>query len=441
MRKFLLLSALFATGWNASVAQHKHQARKTLNALCAPEFYGRGYYQNGAYKASEYIAAKMKQAGLTTLPGAGDWYQNFSFHVNVITDVSLTLNGDNFSTTPKPGADYIINADAGNVTLKGEPILGVLTDSQLSDSTFRANLMLHFQTSRFARRPLYLIDTIAPATRNKCKTLFQTLFGVCNTIELVKEKLTWTVSGEQTESFHIKLQGHAGSDIFSQFSQTKSVTVTIAATLENTQQRNVIGYVKGKEKPDSFIFITAHYDHLGMMGPEAMFAGANDNACGVSMMLDLARYFAHHRQKYSLVFMAFAGEEAGLMGSRFYVKNPLVPLAQIRFLTNLDLVGTGEDGGTVVNATIFKKDYHAFDSLNKKYQYLPSLKPRAKAANSDHYFFSEAGVPAFFLYLAGPRPAYHDVTDLPSTITFAGYKGTFRLIVKFSKYLQQIPAG
>ncbi len=73
----------------------------------------------------------------------------------------------------------------------------------------------------------------------------------------------------------------------------------------------MIGYVPGAEKPDSFIILCAHYDHLGKMG-EAIFYGANDNASGIATMLDLATYFVDHPQRYSLVFIAFGAERSGL---------------------------------------------------------------------------------------------------------------------------------
>src|SRR4030095_9120627 len=108
---------------------------------------------------------------------------------------------------------------------------------------------------------------------------------------------------------------------------------------------NVLGMVPGTLYPDSFIVFTAHYDHLGRMGKKALFPGANDNASGSAMIIDLARYYAQpaNRPKCSLLFIAFAGEEAGLIGSRYYTENPILPLEQIKFLINLDLMGNGEE--------------------------------------------------------------------------------------------------
>ena len=93
--------------------------------------------------------------------------------------------------------------------------------------------------------------------------------------------------------------------------------------------------------------------------------------------------------------MAFAGEEAGLIGSHFMSENPVLDLENIAFVLNLDIMGSGEEGITVVNGRVHKKAYNKLLRLNKKKRYLSSIQARGEAANSDHYWFSQKGVPAF----------------------------------------------
>ena len=176
-----------------------------------------------------------------------------------------------------------------------------------------------------------------------------------------------------------------------------------------------------------------------MMGQNAMFKGANDNASGIAMMLNMVEYYSDekNRGKYSIAFMAFAGEEAGLMGSFHYVNEPLFPLENIRFLINVDLMGTGEDGVTIVNGAIHEDAFNSMVSINETNQYLKRIKKRGKAANSDHYPFSEKGVPAFFLYTMGGITAYHDIYDLPETLPLTEFEDVFRLIRDFNDQLQQ----
>ena len=113
------------------------------------------------------------------------------------------------------------------------------------------------------------------------------------------------------------------------------------------------------------------------------------------MMLGLVRYFSRHPQRYSIVFIGFTGEEAGLLGSGFFVNHPLVELSKIKFLVNLDLVGTGVEGITVVNATEFPVQFDLLSRLNEKEKYLVNIKKRGQACNSDHCPFFAGVCPVF----------------------------------------------
>src|SRR5205085_4755827 len=165
------------------------------------------------------------------------------------------------------------------------------------------------------------------------------------------------------------------------------------------------------------------------------FPGANDNASGISLLLNLAHYYALHPQPYTIGFICFAGEEAGLVGSKYFTEHPLVPLKKIRFLINTDLAGTGEEGITVVNATEFPKEFALMNEINDKEHLLVKINPRGKAANSDHYFFTEKGVSAFFFYTLGGIKAYHDIFDKSETLPLNEVEDLFKLVVKFNEKL------
>jgi Zn-dependent M28 family amino/carboxypeptidase len=217
----------------------------------------------------------------------------------------------------------------------------------------------------------------------------------------------------------------------------KSLPSTIKVNIENEMVNdfktgNICGIVKGTLKPDSVIVYTAHYDHLGGMGSEIYFPGANDNASGVTEVLTLAKYYAAHPQPYSMAFILFAGEEAGLLGSKYFAENPLIPLKNIRFLINLDLEGTGIEGITVVNAIVYPNEFTMLKQINEKSKYLVKVNSRGKAANSDHYFFTEKGVPAFYMYTLGGIKAYHDIYDVSATLPLTEYENEFNLLVRFN---------
>lgn len=376
----ILLFLLFA---NVLFAQDSVFVRRMVDTLTSPYFWGRGYTNDGMGKAGRFIAAQFKDYGLQPMDGK-DYTQPFSFNANTFPGaMDLSING----TGLVPGRDFIIGPASRGV--KGEGTL-VQKDS------------IHF------------IDL-----KNRI------------VVEL-QDKLTWSVEQGVADFTLVQVDKKA----------LKSLPVTINIDEENKlvegfKTGNICGIVKGTRKPDSVIMFTAHYDHLGGMGSKIYFPGANDNASGVSLLLSLARYYGQHPQPYSMAFICFSGEEAGLLGSKYFTENPLIPLPGIRFLVNLDLLGTGEEGIMVVNATVYPKEYGVLKKLNDQNHYLVKVASRGKAANSDHYFFTEKGVPAFFIYTMGGIKAYHDVFDISKTLPLNEYNNVFKLLVGFNAALMR----
>ncbi len=348
-----------------SLAAHSQDSpfiRKMVDTLTSPYFWGRGYTNDGMGKAADFIAAQFKAFGLQPL-SEKSFMQPFSFPVNTFPSrMELSING----VPLDPGKDFIMAPESRSVKGAGKLVQ--------KDST-------HF---------------VDPANR---------------IIVTLEKKLTWDVAHEVADYTGITIDAKS----------LKGLPIDIKANIENKfiknfKTANICGYVKGTAKPDSIIFITAHYDHLGGMGSSTYFPGANDNASGTGLLLSLAQYYAAHPQLYSIGFLSFAGEEAGLIGSKYYTDNPLLPLKNISFLLNLDLEGTGDEGITVVNATEFPRQFQYMQDINNKVHYLAAVNARGKAANSDHYFFTENKVPSFFFYTLGGIKAYHDVFDKSATL-------------------------
>lgn len=379
MRKIILL-LIFLTSLN-SYAQDLNYARKTLNTLTSKEFWGRGYTKNGMSKAADFIENQFKSFGLQPMDEK-DFKQPFSFSVNTFPGkMELKINGKKLI----PGEDFIVGQASAGIKAKA--------DLAQKDS-------------------VNFLD-------DKDRILVS-----------LKDKLTWSVSQKVNDYTEILIKKSALSE------KPKSIETTIENVfVPEFKAANICAVVKGTTKPDSVILITAHYDHLGGMGKKTYFPGANDNASGVSFLLSLAKYYTENPQKYTIAFICFAGEEAGILGSKYFTENPLIDLQKIRFLINVDMVGTGETGATVVNATQYPKEFALLNQVNDANKLLVKINPRGKAANSDHYFFTEKGVPAFFLYTQGGISAYHDVFDKPETLPFTVYENLFKLFVGFNKGL------
>jgi Zn-dependent M28 family amino/carboxypeptidase len=171
-----------------------------------------------------------------------------------------------------------------------------------------------------------------------------------------------------------------------------------------------------------------------MMGKNAWFPGANDNASGVAMLMDLANYYAkpENQPYWSVAFMLFSGEEAGLKGSTHYTKNPLFMPEGMNLLINLDMVGSGSDGITIVNSIAYKGLYDDMVKINSENNYLPEIKARGEACNSDHCPFYNMGVKSIFIYTMGDEHLeYHTIYDTNDDFPFTAYDGLFRLLTDY----------
>ena len=379
MKKWILLFLPFFS--LSTVAQNLTAAKALVDTLASPHFWGRGYTKDGMKKAAAFLEAQFQRYGLQPMNGK-TFLQEFSYGVNTFPGkMELTING----RALVPGADFIVEPGSRGLKAKGN---------------------------------LEQLDSVHFINRNE------------RFMVKLEDKLTWSVAAEQADYTLIQIA-------------KKSLAArpqNFQANIENKivpdfKAANVCGMVRGTAKPDSVILITAHYDHLGGMGAATYFPGANDNASGVSLVLSLAEYYAAHPQPYSVGFLLFAGEEAGLIGSKYFTQNPLVPLKQIRFLINTDLAGTGDEGITVVNATEFPSEFALLNNVNDSGNFLVKINARGKAANSDHYFFSEQGVPAFFIYTLGGIKAYHDVWDKPETLPLTEHEDLYKLIIAFNRRL------
>jgi Zn-dependent M28 family amino/carboxypeptidase len=211
----------------------------------------------------------------------------------------------------------------------------------------------------------------------------------------------------------------------------KKISVDINSKyIENYITNNIIGYLPGDS--DSTVVFSAHYDHVGHMGFKTYFPGANDNASGVAMLLNLAKLLSKEKNlKYTVVFMFFSAEELGILGSKYYVDYPLFPLESIKFLINLDMVGTGDEGIKVVNGSVFDKEFTLLSDLNFKFQYLPDVQSRGAAANSDHYFFYKNGVKSFFIYTLGKYKEYHNLHDNAENLPLNEFEDLAALLIDF----------
>lgn len=413
LRQFLLLITFVV--FRNGIAQNPDSAKEYIQTLAGPNFLGRGYVNNGDKLAAEFIAAHFKKSGLEPLNGLSGYFQKFKLDVNVFKQNPSVKIPQNL----QPGKDYIINPDSRPA--KGKYNVKIINASNYQ----KAKETIDFQKYAMLFDPKNIKDPAKNAEWNALVKLAKEKSPF--TMLMNYKKLTWSVGRAADENPYVEVLKDSSFDA----TKIRKVSFDIQPEfVNNYESQNVVGMVKG-EIADTFFIVCAHYDHLGMMG-NAIFAGANDNASGTALMMDLAaEYVRGPKPKYSLIFIAFGAEEAGLVGSKFFVENSPVPLKSVRFVFNIDLMGGGSNGATVVNATLHEKEFERLEKINAELNLLKQVKKRGKAANSDHYYFSEAGVPAFFMYAEGGVTAYHDVNDIPEKLPMENYSKLYILIKKF----------
>lgn len=404
---FLLISG--------SLISQNNPSREILNDLCSDEMMGRGYVRFGHVKAAKYIQEYYKSIQLKQFK-KGTYLQPFKIKANTFpNDLNVSIDGKPLNE----GVDYILDPSSG--TAKGK--FGLIKVDQKNLMDFLDEVSLS-KIKNFEGKVLVLntLNSNNPDTLSIFNELKIGLSMICPIIWINNEKFTWSISRDQAEFPILELKDSLIWDADSVYLDVENVFLRDIVT------HNVIGSISGLKKKS--IIISAHYDHLGMMG-KALFPGANDNASGVAMLLSLANYFSDKSPKYNLVFIAFGAEEAGILGSKYYVENPLFPLDDIKFVLNLDIMGTGDEGITVVNGLLHKKQFKQLTSINKKQEYLSKIKIRGRAANSDHYWFSQLGIPSFFIYTLGGIKAYHDVYDRSETLPMSEFNDLFHLLIDF----------
>ena len=194
----------------------------------------------------------------------------------------------------------------------------------------------------------------------------------------------------------------------------------------HARTQNVAGVVRGRDTQlvSEAVVIGAHYDHLGLgrhnaLDPDAagqVHPGADDNASGTAAVLELARAVAARRDdlRRSVIFLAFSGEELGLLGSAYYTAHPLWPLDKTVAMLNLDMVGRVRDGklyvGGIGTSPEFPKLVEQSNSTGLRLE-----SSRSGYGSSDHTSFYVSDIPVLFFF-SGLHPDYHRATDTPDRI-------------------------
>lgn len=231
------------------------------------------------------------------------------------------------------------------------------------------------------------------------------------------------------------------------YKKKKNPHDTSTAGMPEMKGIDVIGFLDNKA--EKTIVIGAHYDHLGLgydhnsLDPQPegkIHNGADDNASGTSGMLELARYFSENKnfKSYNILFMAFSGEELGLIGSKKWTENPTFPLNKIYFMVNMDMIGRLNDSTqklVIYGVGTSNQWVPMIDSVNKKFQF-NIKKDSSGIGPSDQTSFYLKNIPVLHFF-TGQHSDYHKPSDDVDKINFKGEARILEFIAQLIEYSSQ----
>ncbi|WP_296622787.1 M20/M25/M40 family metallo-hydrolase [Marivirga sp.] len=407
MRFLFILFFLF----NISLAvSQSNIAREHLSILTSDSLAGRGFTNDGQDKAADFIIEKLLQFNVKA-GGENGFEQGLSYPVNTFPGtVQFSVENQNTIKIYGAGKDFLYHSASAPIKIKGEI----------------QNISTSFSIPKRTKNQIFYIEKTKD-NANEINELTQSfLFDskAKGNLLIIQDstKWSWFPSSKQSDNIvlYIKDPLKKGAEISAS---------NEAEFISNFRSSNVIGKVSG-ERSDSIIMFSAHYDHLGQMG-NAIFRGANDNASGVAMLLALAKYYGQNQPKFDIYFLFTTAEEIGLLGSYYFIENALFDLRKVKILVNLDMVGTGDEGITMVNAKKHNRYFNLIQELND--DRIVEIKARGEACNSDHCLFDRIGIPAVFIYTLGGKQSYHDIHDNGEDLSLEAFDELHDLIIESLK--------
>jgi len=444
------------------------ELRQHIKYLASDELRGRKAGEEGDRLAEEYISRQFKEDGLSPAGDNGDYLQKFSFVASTKegdkNSLNITVNGssiqytlnrnfkplsftsDTSLTAPLVFAGYGISAidslkydDYAGLNVKNRivVVLRYSPDKSPADKySAYSSIMAKIFNARDKGASGIIFATSPPGTDGAEITSFQEPRLGNSGIAVIAMKWSdidslFALSGKNLKEIQQTIDTTKIPASF-EFAHT-SVALQAQLVKVYAQTANVVGFLSGNDSAlkNEFVVIGAHFDHLGMGGegsgslkPDtvAIHHGADDNASGSAGLLEMAQYFSSRVQslKRSLMFIAFSGEELGVLGSDYYVKHPYKPLEKTAAMLNMDMIGRMKDSVLVVEGMGTSKGW---EEIARK-ENLDSLKLKLKPDGmgpSDHASFYKMNIPVFFFF-TNLHTDYHKPSDTWDKINYTGEK-------------------
>ena len=441
------VALLLSANLNAAETPYRTSAdslRQHLSVLAHDSLEGRRVGEAGEWKAAQYIKNVFEKAGLQPGAGGGSWFQEFEFvkAIKFGDRNTLSING----TELKLGEEFQPMKQSASVEFDFDEIVfagyGITVDEEDGEYDDYADLD--------AAGKAVVVMRFSPDPEDSSEVDY-------GRYSSLTEKINNALAHEATGVFFVTPENQDDTlqaigpvritpkDIPVVFlrraalerlglSLTAPEIVSAAGQVELIKVHdtgyNVAGYLPGMT--DTTVVIGAHYDHLGWGGPgsgsrytgedSAVHNGADDNGSGTSVLLELAREFSSDREsrRYSTMFVAFSGEEFGIIGSSHFARRMPIDSGLVRMMINMDMVGrlAEQEAGLAVMGTGTTDAFAAyFDSLDR--EDVKITQKKSGQGPSDHTAFYNRGIPVL-MFFTGPHLDYHKPADDIDKIDFPG---------------------
>ena len=453
------------------------EIQEHIKYLSSDALKGRLTGSPGDSLAAEYIRSKLISYGL--VPLSGDGLQRFKVTKRIVPGKanSLSVNGVNytpekdfmpmvFSSNSAATSDVVfagygfnMNADSlkwndyNGIDVKGKWVLILRGDPELENTKSRFSSFSSDRDKALVAKDMGAAGVLMVSgqlfdPQDTFESMGNEGYSVDLPVFRIKKEIAEVIlrkTNNHTDSLEKKLNKIKKPNSF----QTKiKVNGQAEIVRETTNTRNVEMVLPGEDEKlkDEYIILGAHFDHLGMGGPGSgsraldtigIHHGADDNASGVAMMLELAEKFAKTKgsHKRSIICLAFTGEEEGLLGSKHFTDDPGVNLSRVNVMINLDMVGRLNETNNLqisgVGTAAGLKDiiYAKTDTSVIKL----TLSDEGYGP-SDHSSFYGKNIPVLF-YFTGAHMDYHTPKDTWEKINYKGMVDLSGLIYNVAQYL------
>ena len=470
----LLLPGALAVAWEtvpeSDAAICESDLRRRLGRLASDAFQGREAGTEGGRLASAYLAEEMARVGLEPGGVDGTFFQPFTIPRPVLGEgnrlaVSTAAGEETFpvemawnpfalspnaeASGPLLFAGYGITAserdwdDYAGADAEGKVVLVFRKDPGWNDTRHAAFTAKLENAARHGAAALLLCNDAGSAGEQDPIGHWSAQVGgapgsgkipYAFVKRALAARLLAGVARLDGLESDLRQKGPAPRDL----SETR-ISLRTALGRSGDEARNVIGLVRGRDPAvaDEVVIVGAHFDHLGVgrfgsLGGGAaggtVHPGADDNASGTSAVVELGEWFAggeERRPRRTVLFLAFTGEEKGLLGSRHWVEHPTVPLEQVVALINMDMIGRSADGRLHVGGVGTGAGLAEIVAAAGTAQGLTLGTSAGGSAPSDSLVFFRKQIPVLFLF-TGIHGDYHRPTDTADRIDYPGLERVAR---------------